>query len=1114
MLQCMAACPSCGTANPDGFRFCGACAMPLASVPVPAREERKTITVLFADLAGFTARSEALDPEDVHAFLLPYYDVLTNEVTRHGGFVDRFLGDGIMALFGARTAHEDDPERAIRAALRILERISVLGLDLHARIGINTGPVLIVAADGDRDYLVTGDAVNTASRLQALAPIDGVVVGESTYRATAHLFRCETLTPTLVKGKAEPLAAWQPIAPLARVERVQAETTPFVGRDTELSQLVGIFDGVRSTLSPSFVTVLAEPGIGKSRLVRELGRHLDALPDLVRWRVGRCRPYGDGIGFWPLGEIVRGHAGIQEGDDQAVIRAKLEAVLVEPDPSLRAWVRDRVGPLVGLTVETAPPGQEETFTAWRRFLEEIARSGPTVLVVEDLHWADEALVAFLEHLAARAARLPLLLVTTARPEVAERHPGWLAATTSSRTVLRLGALDDAAIAQLLGAALPGADPDLIATVLERAGGSPLYAEQLAAMLREQPLARTLDGSAIPLSIQTLLAARLDSLPADAKAVLLDASVMGRSFWPGAIAALSGRDRGDVEVLLVDLARRELVRPVSGAPKGGEVEHAFIHALVREVAYGELPRATRLIRHRAVAAWITGRADNSPGPDAEVVVGHLERALDLARATRATAEIPDIERDLVTALLAAADHAMRTQPSRAVSDFRRALGLAGPDDPRRPETLSGLGRALLATFDDAAAVSVLEEASELLRARGDAMEAAELTVPLGIAVFNAGDAERADAIFAAARLVLQQSPGSGLVYVLAVQAMTAMARRRYDVALASAEDALTLAEKLGIPPPQSALGARGLARLRTDAAAGRADIRHAIERAEAVGDLHAVAVFYLDLLYELAEITGPPAEALVIADQAVAACTARGLPSEVIRLARIGPLYDTGAWDEAVAEAEAVREWAAATGDAVTQTNVEKVLRVRLERGERTRPMNWLSEADRRLGVPPTDKAAIVAEATRIEVGRDAARSVLADAIGRTPPGELYDPAGMVRACLRADAVDLARRALELGASSGPMLAIGALAAEAMIAEAEGHLDAARLGFAQAAEAYARLGVVPERAYALVGLGRCQIALGETAEGVVRLRESRVIWECLRAVPRIAEIDAILATAGT
>ncbi len=235
-------CSSCGTANPAGFRFCGACAAPLGG-PAPSREERKTVTILFADLAGFTSRSEALDPEDVRAFVVPYYDALSAEVTRHGGRVDRFLGDGIMALFGAPTAHEDDPERAVRAALRIVERVPALGLDLHVRIGINTGPVLFAAADGSRDDSVTGDAVNTAARLQAAAPVDGVVVGEATYRATSHLFRYAALDPIAAKGKAAPVRLWRPLAPISRpAGELRAETTPFVGRGFELETLIRLFE--------------------------------------------------------------------------------------------------------------------------------------------------------------------------------------------------------------------------------------------------------------------------------------------------------------------------------------------------------------------------------------------------------------------------------------------------------------------------------------------------------------------------------------------------------------------------------------------------------------------------------------------------------------------------------------------------------------------------------------------------------------------------------------------------------------------------------------------------------------------------------------------------------
>ena len=403
-------------------------------------------------------------------------------------------------------------------------------------MGINTGEVLYAAATGERDDSVTGDAVNTAARLQAASPVDAVVVGEATYRATAHLFRYEALQPIRAKGKAEPVPLWRPLGPIARrAGELHPEATPFVGRDLELSLLVGLFERARSTPSVELVTIVAEPGLGKSRLVRELARHVDALPEFVTWRIGRCLPYGDGISLWALGEIVKSHAGILDTDDQATLAAKLEAVLVEPDPSMRTWMRDRLAPLVGLESTTQPPVQEEAFTAWRRFLEQVAQGGPTVLVVEDLHWADDTLVAFLAHLADRAAGLPLLLVTTARPELEERHPAWLSRTRRS-TVLSLGALPDGAMTTLVAASIPDASPELLASVLERAGGSPLFAEQLAAMLRDRVLpivGGATDEDAIPASIAALLAARIDALPPGTK---------GSSSTRRSSAGRSGRGR--------------------------------------------------------------------------------------------------------------------------------------------------------------------------------------------------------------------------------------------------------------------------------------------------------------------------------------------------------------------------------------------------------------------------------------------------------------------------------------------------------------------------------------------------------------------------------------------
>ena len=693
----MAACATCGATNPDDARFCMRCGTSLAALQPMG--ERKVITALFCDLVGSTELADRLDPEDVDRLLRAYHGIARRRIQAFGGTVEKFIGDAVVGVFGIPSAHEDDPERAIRAALRLIEEVRASDLDLHVRIGICTGETL-VRTDLDPDSgegFATGDTLNIAARLQSAAPIDGVAVAEPTQQATARIFQWDDLGDLSLKGRAEPMHAWQPLAPVAHATgELIAETTPFVGRELELETLIRLFERSRTTPSVEVVTIIADPGIGKSRLVRELSRHVDGLPDLVTWRSGRCLPYGDGIGFWALAEIVAAHAGILETDDQATLSAKLDAVLTEPDPNLRSWMKDRLGPLVGLAVSASSPQEDETFAAWRRFLEGIARAGPLVLIVEDLHWADEAFVRFLVHLAGNSTGLPLMLVVTARPEIEDRHPSWLARARRS-TVLSLDALPDASVSELVSSALPGATPALLASILDRAAGSPLYAEQLAAMLRDRPGTQPaeLDASAIPANVHALLTARIDALPQDLKPILLDASVIGRTFWSGAVATLGARDPATLDPALTDLSRRELARPAFPTSMEGESEYAFWHALVRDVAYGALPRAARVSKHRAAAAWIAARSGGVNGRTAEIVAEHYLRALDLASALGASAEDLDAIRDpLVDALMGAADHAMGTSPAQAAMHARRALDLVGPDDPRRVEVLTTLGLALL------------------------------------------------------------------------------------------------------------------------------------------------------------------------------------------------------------------------------------------------------------------------------------------------------------------------------------------------------------------------------------------------------------------------------------
>ncbi len=1112
MLPGVARCPACGTANPAEARFCMACATPLAALET--REERRVVSVLFADLAGFTARAEALDPEDVRAILVPYHAAITSEVTTHGGRVDRFLGDGVMALFGAPVAHGDDPERAVRAGLRIVERVGALGLDLHVRVGINTGSVLFAAGAGDRDDAVTGDAVtgdavNTAARLQAAAPLDGVVVGEATHRATAHALSFAALPAIAAKGKAHPVPLWRALGPLARAAgALPVEATPFVGRDLELSRLVALFERARTAPSVEVATIVGDAGLGKSRLVRELARHVARLPDPVTWLAGRCLPYGDGLGLWALGEIVRARAGIADGDDQAARAAKLDAVLEEPDPALRTWLNNRLAPLVGLAVATAPPMQQEAFTAWRRFLEAIARRRPTVLIVEDLHWAGGAMLAFLEHLADRAAGLPLLLVTTARPELAERHPGWLA-RSGHATVVSLDALPEPAMAALVGGMLPGTAPDLVAAVVARAEGSPLYAEQLAAIVRDRraPLdGGALDEALVPPGLQGLLAARLDALPAEARRTALDAAVVGRVFWAGAVATIGGRSADELVPALDELVRRQLVRPVVPSSLAGEAEYAFWHALVRDAAYVELTRAARLARHRAFAAWLVERTTATPGEAAAIVVAHLDRALELATALRRAVDAAAVRACLVPALLAAADHAMRTHASRAPNLLCRALDLMAPDDPARPEVLARLGQGWMSAADYPAAVAALDSAAETLEARGDVVAAAELGVSRSVALNNAGMFERGQTVLDEAIAVLEAHPGPAYAAALAERAHGHALGRAPAAALEEAERAIEVASSLGLPAPHRALAARGMVGWGADPSAGLRDMQAAIEGAVREGDLRAAMMAHINRAHPLAAHDSVAAAVRAV-DEAIAFAASHGLTDGEARSVRLELLVTSGEWSEALREADRVAAWAKERN---LYTEVEVRLDaayVRLERGEAIGAQDDLERMAGEAGWLPLETAPVSAGAALADHDVAAARRALASALNAPTDRELTDLVRFVRACLRADAPDLARRGLEIGAGRTHPLQLAT--AEAMIAEASGDLAAARGGYEQVAAEWDEIGDVAEHAYAITGLGRCLLGLGDAEEAARILLAVRATWARLGAAPRIAEIDGLL-----
>jgi class 3 adenylate cyclase len=729
----MATCPSCGTANPDGSKFCGACGLSLDGPAKWLNEERKVVSALFCDLVGFTAASESADPEDIDRMLGAYFSMARSQIEAHGGVVEKFIGDAVLGVFGIPAAHEDDPERAVRAGLRIAQEAgdlwTISGAPLRLRVGINTGEALVRlgVAPGSGEPFLTGDAINTASRIQSVAPEMGVAVGLATYMATKAVFEYEELPPATLKGKAEPVRIFHPSAPRARLgtDLTRTYAGPFVGREVDLAILKGLFDKTLASASVQLVTVVGEPGIGKSRIVAELGAYVDARPGLVTWRQGRCLPYGEGITFWALGEIVKAHAGILESDASEVATTKLDSVL--PEGSERAWFRQRLLPLLGIEASSSAE-REELFTAWRRFLEQIAEDDPTVLVFEDLHWADDAMLAFLEHLAARAEGVPLLVIGTARPELFERNADYAAGLRNANTI-KLSPLSPDETARLISALIQTTviPAELLQPVLDRAGGNPLYAEEFVRLLKDKDLLvkkgsswELKEGAHVPFpdSVQALIAARLDTLRAGPKSMLADAAVVGKVFWAGAVAQMGGRDLKEVTDALRELSHKELVRPARHSAIKGEAEYAFWHILTRDVAYGQLPRPSRVSRHVAAAAWIESKVPERVEDLADMLAYHYATALELARAAGQTEQAADLEAPALRFLTLAGDRALGLDTVAALGNFERAIALTPPDHPERPEALARFGEAAFQAGRYTEAAEALEEAIAALRSRGE------------------------------------------------------------------------------------------------------------------------------------------------------------------------------------------------------------------------------------------------------------------------------------------------------------------------------------------------------------------------------------------------------------
>jgi tetratricopeptide (TPR) repeat protein len=1062
----------------------------------------------------------------------PYHARLRREVERYGATVEKFIGDAVMAVCGAPVAHEDDAERAVRAGLAILDAIAELNesdpaLGLQVRVGVNTGEALVaMAARPDRgEGMVTGDVVNTASRIQSVAPVNSIAVGEQTYQATSRLFDYERLPPAMVKGKSEPLALWRARAAHSRLgsDVRRRFTTPFVGRELEKPLLIAMFERAVQQRSVQLLTIVGEPGVGKSRLIAELFAYADGKPGLTRWKQGRCLPYGDGITFWALGEIVKAEAGILESDSPGSAAEKLDSIIA-PHESDRQWLLQRLGPLVGMDAASAA-GRPELFAAWRRFLEGLAASRPSVFVFEDLHWADEALLAFLEYLVEWSQDVPLLVLCAARPELYERRPGWGAGQRNAQTI-DLAPLSDHETAQLVAYLTTSfvLDRELERAVLERAGGNPLYAEEFARLLADRgqdPSAAILDEAMLPGSVQALIAARLDTLPAHRKSLVQDAAVVGKVFWAGALKEISGCEDAELDLALHEFARKELVRRVRTPSMEGETEYSFWHVLVRDVAYSQIPRAERVRRHRAAAAWIERKAGQRVEDLAEVLAHHYLQALEIATAAGDRGQAVELARPARRYLALAGERALGLDTTQAEARLARALELTPPDDPDRPPLLVRWADAVFQAGHPREAAAPLEQAITL-RGSGNKETTAEALQLLALVSLRLGEGRQVALAVQAVELLESEPPTPTLVAAYARLAHVQVRAGSYAESVAAADRACAVADALGLPDPAMAHMFRGEAR----ACLGDADGTSEMERAltllleQGAGELAAAAQH--NLIIARYPVNGP-ARSLAAFEEAIRFCQQRGLVEAAIGTESNWPLLlaELGRPDEALERAARFAATSEPTGLIQWQAEPRAVtIALHLARGELDDldQADWLEHAARAVGatdvtVHSLASAAALANAHDLP---DRACGLLAEI--EQAPGTRETPyyarqlAGMIRTALAAANPAMAQRLVAGLTPRSPLQEHALRSARAQLAaDAADHAQAADL-YAQAAAGWQDFGNVPERAYALLGQGRSLCTLGR-CEAMQPLRQARELFASMRYAPAHRETESLVDQAA-
>ena len=1092
-------------------------------------QERKVVSALFCDLVGFTSRAEVMDPEDVHGLLRAYYASVRSEFEGFGGTVAKFIGDAVFVLYGAPRAHEDDPERAVRAALAGVEAVATLNaahpdLDLHVHIGVTTGEALITFGPqpDESGGLAWGDILNTAARLEAAAAPDTILVDDATYNATRHVIDYRLAEPIHAKGKAEPVPVWQPTGVRARMGLAleEAARQPLVSRRAELALLFGLLDGVRGSRIPQLVTIVGEPGIGKSRLVFELFRRIDELVDIITFRLGRSPPYPEGVSFWALGEIVKGQAGMLENDAAAAAADKLHAAVRDlvPITAEASRIEGHLRSLVGLgDAHTGSDQRGAAFAAWRHFLEALARRRPLVLVFEDVHWADDGLLDFIEHLVGWARDVPMMIVATARPDLLERRPRW--ADNQFATTLALPPLSEDETRELVGAlAGDAAVPDeMTDAIVVNAAGNPLYSVEFVRMLADRGLLAAagtrsdpppVETLALPASLRGIIAARLDSLSADDKALVQGAAVIGRLVWPGALAAITGRSRRWITERLSKLEEREFLQSVARSSVAGELEYRFRHVLIRDVAYSEIPRLRRGDIHRKTAEWLSSLSPDRATDGAEMLAHHYQCAYELARAGGGdTRQLIDPAR---LALRDAGDRALSLSAfPPATRYFRAALDMWPRADPERPSLLFRLGKSTY--YAETAGAEVLAEARDTLLAAGRHATAAEAEAFLAKLAYHEGDRERlAEHLDRAVALVDALGPSQSKAEVLVDMANHLAIARDDERAMAAATQALEIAQALNLRELEaSALSMMGLSRGWSGDPRGRADLRRSIAITEEIGS-HLSAHSYA-LLADLECQVGDLKSCFELQAQARRHAERFGHAGFVRWLAAesVGESYWTGAWDEAISVADSfIAEADAGTPNFMYGYCRAMRGRIRLARGDAT---GALDDARGALDFARTAgdlqmlyPALAVSARVEVTAGSLDAGATLADELLALWQSniDVYPASSW--------AVDLAcaLHPLDRGAELARILG----SARTPTRWLEAVVPFARGDFEPAAERFERIGSLPDAALAHLLAAGTLYAAGREADGRAELRNALVFYRRVDAAMYLRVAEALAGSA--